>query len=176
KNKPGELTYGAPLGLYPQFAAEFFKVKTGTDILFVPYKGGAPAITDLLGGHIDMIFNPKSTLLAHFRSGKLRPLDATSRGRWPELPEPPTMEELGIAGFPKEIWFGLLAPAGTPSTVVDALNAAVNESLRSPEVRTRLVELGMEAKTGTAEDFAAALVEQAREWKIVIDATGVKPE
>ena len=87
KNNPGKLTYGAPPGIYTHFAAEFFKVKTGSDILFVPYKGAAPAITDLLGGHIDMVFNNKSTLLTHFKGGKLRPLAVTSKARWPELPD-----------------------------------------------------------------------------------------
>jgi tripartite-type tricarboxylate transporter receptor subunit TctC len=176
KSNPGKLTYGAPPGIYTQFAAEFFKVKTATDILFVPYKGAAPAITDLLGGHIDMVFNAKSVLLVHFRSGKLRPLAVTSKVRWPELPDTPTMQELGVAGFPTEVWFGLLAPVGTPSAVVSALNAAVNDGLQSAEVRTSLAELGMEAKTGTAQDFAAALGEQAHEWKTVIEATGVKVE
>jgi tripartite-type tricarboxylate transporter receptor subunit TctC len=176
KSNPGKLTYGAPPGIYTQFAAEFFKVKTGTDILFVPYKGAAPAITDLLGGHIDMVFNNKSTLLVHFRSGKLRPLAVTSKVRWPELPDTPTMQELGVAGFPTEVWFGLLAPAGTPPAIVSALNAAVNNGLGSAEVRTSLAELGLEAKIGTAQDFAAALAEQAHEWRAVIEATGVKVE
>ena len=176
KSNPGKLTYGAPPGIYTQFAAEFFKVKTGTDILFVPYKGAAPAITDLLGGHIDMVFNNKSTLLIHFRSGKLRPLAVTSKARWPELPDTPTMPEVGITGFPTEVWFGLLAPAGTPPAIVSALNTAVNDGLTSAEVRTSLAELGMAAKTGTAQDFAAALGEQAHEWKAVIEATGVKVE
>jgi tripartite-type tricarboxylate transporter receptor subunit TctC len=176
KHNPGKLTYGAPPGIYTQFAAEFFKVKTGTDILFVPYKGAAPAITDLLGGHIDMVFNNKSTLLVHFRSGKLRPLAVTSKVRWPQLPDTPTMQELGVAGFPTEVWFGLLAPAGTPPAIVSALNAAVNDGLGSAEVRTSLAELGLEAKAGTAQDFAAALGEQAHEWKAVIEATGAKAE
>jgi len=176
KNNPGKLTYGAPPGIYPHFASEFFKVKTGTDILFVPYKGAAPAITDLLGGHIDMMLNARSVLLPHFKSGKLRPLAVTSKVRWPELPDTPTMQELGVAGFPTEVWFGLLAPAGTPPAIVGALNAAVNDGLRSAEVRTGLAELGLEAKIGTAQDFAAALAEQAHEWKTVIEATGVKVE
>jgi len=176
RSNPGKLTYGAPPGIYTQFAAEFFKVKTGSDILFVPYKGAAPAITDLLGGHIDMVLNAKSVLLVHFKSGKLRPLAVTSKARWPELPHTPTMQELGISGFPTEVWFGLLAPAGTPPAVVGALNTAVNDGLRSADVRTSLAELGLEAKTGTAQDFAAALAEQAHEWKTVIEATGVKAE
>ena len=176
KSNPGKLTYGAPPGIYTQFAAEFFKVKTGTDILFVPYKGAAPAITDLLGGHIDMVFNNKSTLLAHFKSAKLRPLAVTSKVRWPELPDTPTIQELGVAGFPTEVWFGLLAPAGTPPAIVNALNAAVNDGLKSAEVRTSLGELGMQARAGSPQDFATALGEQANEWKTVLDAIGFKAE
>ena len=176
RDRPGKLTYGAVSGIYTQFAADFFKVKTGTDILFVPYKGGAPAITDLLGGHIDMVFNNKSTLLTHFKAGKLRPLAVTSQARWPELPDIPTMQELGVTGFPTEVWFGVLAPAGTPAAIVGTLNAAVNEGLMSTEVRASLAELGLEAKVGRPQDFAAALSEQARDWKSVIDTIGFKPE
>jgi tripartite-type tricarboxylate transporter receptor subunit TctC len=176
KDRPGKLTYGAVSGIYTQFAADFFKVKTGTDILFVPYKGGAPAITDLLGGHIDMVFNNKSTLLTHFKAGKLRPLAVTSKARWPELPDIPTMQELGVSGFPTEVWFGVLAPAGTPPTIVSTLNAAINEGLKSAEVRASLAELGLESKVGTPQDFAAALSEQAHDWKTVIDTIGFKAE
>ena len=176
QNNPGKLKYGAPPGIYTHFAGEFFKVKTGTDILFVPYKGGAPAIADVLGGHIDMIFNPKSSLLEHFKARKLKALAVTSEARWPELPDTPTMIEVGVAGFPKEVWFGLLAPAGTPTRIVDQLNHAVNESLESAEVRASLAKLGIEPKIETPQDFAIALAEQAREWKVVIDATGIKVE
>ena len=176
KDRPGKLTYGAVSGIYTQFAADFFKVKTGTEILFVPYKGGAPAITDLLGGHIDMVFNNKSTLLTHFKAGKLRPLAVTSKARWPELPDIPTMQELGVTGFPTEVWFGVLAPAGTPAAIVSTLNAAVNDGLASAEVRASLAELGLEAKIGSPQDLAAALGEQARDWKTVIDTIGFKAE
>jgi tripartite-type tricarboxylate transporter receptor subunit TctC len=176
RDNPGKLKFGAPPGIYTQFAAEFFKVKTGTDILFVPYKGGAPAITDLLGGHIDMVFNPKSSLLTHFQEGKLKALAVTSESRWPELPDTPTMREVGVSGFPTEVWFGLLAPLGTPSSTVEMLNRAVNDAGRSLEVRTTLAKLGVEGKNGTPQDFAVALAEQARTWKTVVDATGVKGE
>jgi tripartite-type tricarboxylate transporter receptor subunit TctC len=176
RDRPGKLTYGATSGIYTQFAADFFKVKTGTDILFVPYKGGAPAITDLIGGHIDMIFNNKSTLLTHFKAGKLRPLAVTSKVRWPELPEIPTMQELGVTGFPTEVWFGVLAPAGTPPAIVGALNTAINEGLASKEVQASLGELGLEAKVGSPQDLAVALSEQARDWKTVIDTIGFKAE
>jgi len=176
KDNPGKLRYGAPPGIYTQFAGEFFKIKTGTDILFVPYKGGAPAITDVLGGHIDMVFNNKSTLLSLFKEAKLKALAVTSAARWPELPQTPTMEEMSISGFPSEVIFALLAPAGTPPAIVDELNRAVNDALRSTEVRASFDALGIEPKIGTPQDLAAALTAQAREWKVVIDAIGFKME
>ena len=176
KDNPGKLRYGAPPGIYTHFAGEFFKIKTGTDILFVPYKGGAPAITDVLGGHIDMVFNNKSTLLSLFREVKLKALAVTSAARWPELPQAPTMEEMSISGFPSEVIFALLAPAGTPSAIVEELNRAVNEALRSASVRSSLDALGIEPKIGTPQDLAAALRAQAREWKVVIDEIGFKME
>jgi tripartite-type tricarboxylate transporter receptor subunit TctC len=176
KDNPGKLKYGAPPGIYTHFAGEFFKTKTATDILFVPYKGGAPAITDVLGGHIDMVFGNKSTLLPYFKEQKLKALAVTSRSRWPELPETPTMQEVGVSGFPPEVIFGLLAPAGTPVTIVRQLNSAINDGLRSAEVRASLDAIGVEARIGTPQEFAGVLDEQARQWKTVIDETGIKME
>jgi tripartite-type tricarboxylate transporter receptor subunit TctC len=176
KDNPGKLKYGAPPGIYTHFAGEFFKIKTATDILFVPYKGGAPALTDVLGGHIDMIFNNRSTVLPYFKERKLKPLAVTSQNRWPELPETPTFLELGISGFPTEVIFGLLAPAGTPVAIIGRLNSAVNDGLRSAEVRASLDALGVEARMGTPQEFAAVLDEQARQWKAVIDEIGITVE
>jgi tripartite-type tricarboxylate transporter receptor subunit TctC len=176
KAHPGKLKYGASPGIYTHFAGEFFKTKTGTDILFVPYKGGAPAVTDVLGGHIDMVVNNKSNLLSLFKDGKLKALAVTSQARWPELPQTPTMNEVGIIGFPSEVLFGLLAPAGTPVAIIQQLNRAVNEGLQSAEVRASLEAVGVEARLGTAQEFAAALATQAREWQTVIDETGIKVE
>jgi tripartite-type tricarboxylate transporter receptor subunit TctC len=123
-----------------------------------------------------MVFNNKSTLLTHFKAGQLRALAVTSQARWPELPDIPTMQELGITGFPTEVWFGVLAPAGTPPAIVSTINTAVNEGLKSAEVRASLAALGLEAKVGSPQDFAAALTEQARDWKTVIDTIGFKTE
>jgi tripartite-type tricarboxylate transporter receptor subunit TctC len=128
----------------------------------------------MIGGHIDMVFNPKSSLLEHFKAGKLKALAVTSEARWPELPDTPTMVEVGVTGLPTEIWFGLLAPAGTPATIVGQLNTAVNEGLRSAEMGAGLAKLGIEARIGTAQDFADALSKQVRLWKTVVDATGIK--
>ena len=176
KDHPGQLKYGASPGIYTQFAGEYFKLKTGTDILFVPYKGGAPAVTDALGGHIEMVVNNKSNLLPQFKDGRLKALAVTSADRWPELPQTPTMREVGVLGFPQEVLFGLLAPAGTPRAIVMKLNAAVNEALQSPEVRASLDGIGVDARIGTPEAFAVALDEQAREWKRVIEETGIQVE
>ena len=176
KDNPGKLKYGAPPGIYTHFAGEFFKTKTATDILFVPYKGGAPAITDVLGGHIDMVFGNKSTLLPYFKERKLKALAVTSQSRWPELPETPTMQEVGVVGFPPEVIFGLLAPAGTPEAIIRQLNSAINDGLRSAEIRTSLDAIGVDARIGTPQEFAATLEEQARQWKTVIDETGIKME
>ena len=176
KSQPGAFKFGAPQGIYTHLAGEFFKVKTGTDLLFVPYKGAAPAITDVLGGHIEMVFNNKSVLLTHIKEGKLKALAVTAGKRWPELPATPTMQEAGIAGFPTEVSFGLLAPAGTPAAIIDILNHAVNEGLRSGAVRASLEKLGVEPRFGSPRDFALVLAEQAKEWKAVIEATGIKLE
>jgi tripartite-type tricarboxylate transporter receptor subunit TctC len=176
KDHPGQLKYGASPGIYTHFAGEYFKMKTGTDILFVPYKGGAPAVTDALGGHIEMVVNNKSNLLSLFKDGKLKPLAVTSRDRWPELPQTPTMNEVGIHGFPEEVLFGLLAPAATPEAIVKQLNGAINEALQSADVRASLDGIGVEARVGTPEAFAKALDEQAHEWKRVIEETGIQVE
>src|ERR1700744_393932 len=176
KAHPGQLKYGASPGIYTHFAGEYFKLKTGTDVLFVPYKGGAPAVTDALGGHIEMVVNNKSNLLPQFKDGKLTALAATSKERWPDLPQPPTMREVGILGFPQEVLFGLLAPAGTPQAIVMRLNGAVNEALQSASVRASLDGIGVDARIGTPEEFASALEDQARDWKRVIDETGIQVE
>ncbi len=176
RDNPGKLKYGAPPGIYTQFAGEYFKIRTSTDIQFVPYKGGAPALTDVLGGHIDMVFNNRSTVLPYFKERKLKPLAVTSQSRWPELPDTPTFQEVGISGFPTEVIFGLLAPAGTPLAIVGRLNSAVNDGLKSAEVRASLDAIGVEARMGTPEAFAAMLNDQARQWKSVIDEIGIKAE
>jgi tripartite-type tricarboxylate transporter receptor subunit TctC len=176
KDHPGKLKYGASPGIYTHFASEFFKVKTGTDILFVPYKGGAPAVTDALGGHIEMVVNNKTNLLPQFKNGKLRALAVTSRTRWRELPRTPTMNEVGIFGFPPEVLFGLLAPAGTPEAIIHQLNGVINEGLQTDEVRANLDAIGVETRIGTPEEFASALAEQEREWRKVIEETGIKVE
>lgn len=176
KQNPDKLRFGAPPGIYTHIVGEFVKIKTGTNLLFVPYKGGAPAISDALGGHIEIVFNNKSTLLNLVNEDKLRALTVTSASRWPELPEIPTLKEVGLEGFPTEILFGLLAPAGTPQAIIEQLNHAVNDGLKSAEVQSSVAKLGMEVKIGSAQDFDTALGEQISAWKSIVDSTGIKVE
>ena len=123
-----------------------------------------------------MVFSNKSTLLPLFKEQKLKALAVTSQNRWPELPETPTMQEVGVSGFPPEVIFGLLAPAGTPETIIRQLNSAINDGLRSAEVRASLDAIGVEARIGTPQEFAGTLDDQARQWKTVIDEIGIKVE
>jgi tripartite-type tricarboxylate transporter receptor subunit TctC len=118
----------------------------------------------------------KSVLLPHIQAGKIRALAVTSAARWPELPEVPTMREGGFAGYPSEIWFGLLAPAATPLPIVAKLNAAVNECLESAEVRENFAKLGLEVKIGTPDDFAAVIADDTREWESIVKETGIRLE
>jgi tripartite-type tricarboxylate transporter receptor subunit TctC len=176
KRNPGKLVSGAALGIFPHFALELLKVRTEIDMIFVPYKGAAPAITDLLGGQIQMSAAAKSVLLPHIQAGKVRALAVTSATRWPELPQIPTMLESGFAGYPSEIWFGLLAPAATPGLIVAKLNAAINECLGSSELHESFAKLGLEVKIGAPSDFAAAIADDARIWEGIVKETGIKLE
>jgi tripartite-type tricarboxylate transporter receptor subunit TctC len=176
KANPGKLKYGSAPGLASHLAAELLKVKAGIDVPFIPYRGGAPAIADLLGGQIDMIFNNKAVLLQLILDGKLRALVVTAESRWPELPDVPTMRECGFENFPSETWYGLLAPVGTPAPAIDKLNAAVNEVLKSPALRTSLAKLGIDAKARTAQQFGAVLADQAEKYDAIVRTTGIKVE
>jgi tripartite-type tricarboxylate transporter receptor subunit TctC len=174
KANPGKLTSGATAGIGPHISLELFRVRTGTSIVFIPYKGAAPAISDLLGGQIQIGMTSKAVLLPLIKEGRLRALAVTSEARWPELPEVPTMHESGFDGIPSYLWLGLLAPARTPAAVVDKLNGAVNEGLQSPEMRASIAKLGMEVRSMTAREFATKLADEARLWETAVNESGVK--
>jgi tripartite-type tricarboxylate transporter receptor subunit TctC len=176
KANPGKLKYGSAPGLASHLEAELLKQRAGIDVPFIPYRGGAPAITDLLGGQIDMLFNNRSVLLQFILDGKLRALAVTTAKRWPELPNVPTMAESSFPDFPAEVWYGLLAPAGTPQPIVAKLNAAVNDALKSPELRANLAKLGNEAKPGTPQDFDAVLAADYEKYDAIVKSTGIKVE
>src|SRR5262249_54939897 len=141
KAHPGKLNYGAPTGALPHLTAEMFKTAAGVDIVHVPYKGAASAITDLLSGQIDLAFEPYSVLLGHIHEGRVRALAVTGPARSAELPDVPTMIESGLAGFTSISWSGVVAPTGTPAEIVAKLNAAVNAGIGAPETQARLARL-----------------------------------
>lgn len=176
KSNPGKLACGAPVGIAPHAMVASFVVRSNADMVFVPYRGGAPLITDLLGGQVHMTFGAKSAFLPHVQSGKLRALAVTSEGRWPELPDIPTMRESGFADFPTYQWFVLLAPAKTPSAVVDRLNATINAGLKSPEFQTSLAKLGVEAKIQTPSGLQKILLAEAGQWQSIVRSTKIKLE
>jgi tripartite-type tricarboxylate transporter receptor subunit TctC len=158
----------------PHMAAELFKSVTGAQITHVPYKGSGPAVADLVGGRVQIMFDAPPSLIAHIRSGKLRVLAAASESRNRLLPEAPTFAELGYPQVAVSLWYGLLAPAGTPRPVIARLNAEVSRALQSSEVRDRLQAQGAEPMPGTPEAFAAFMREEMAKWAPVVKQAGVK--
>jgi len=176
KAHPGKLNYGAPTGVLPHLTAEMFKTAAGLDIVHVPYKGAANAVTDLLSGQIDLAFEPYSVLLGHIHEGRVRALAVTGTTRSAELPDVPTMIESGVAGFTSVSWSGVVAPPGTPAEIIARLNAAVNAGLAAPETQARLARLGAAPMIGTPADFAALIATEVPKWAAVVKAAGIKIE
>ena len=175
KANPGKLNYGSTIGTPPHFAWGLFSVRTGTNIVYIPYKGAAAAFTDLLAGQIQVNFDATGSLLPHIRDGKLRALAVSSPQRNPDLPEVPTMVESGI-DFLMTFWTAVLAPAGTPPEIVGKLNGVINEALRSNELRASLAKFQVEAKIGTPQDFADFLAAETQKWADVAKAANIKME
>src|SRR5262245_9033043 len=169
---PGKVHFPSPgFGTQPHLVGEMFKSLTGTDIVHVPYRGSAPAITDLLAGQMQIYFDNFANVLQHVESGKLRAIAVTGDARNPQLPDVATMKESGFGAIAATYWNGLLAPAGTPPAIVARLNAAVNQALAAPEVRAALRKLGSDPKSGTPQEFAAFIADEVQTWgKVVRDA------
>ena len=176
KANPGKLNYGAVIGTPPQLSGEMFKHLTGTDIVFVPYKGAAQATTDVLSGQMNMTFEGATGIMPYLKSGKLRALAVTSPHRLPEIPDVPTMIEAGYPGMPPDAWQAIVAPADTPAAIVVKINAVVNAGLSDPQVRNRITGLGGIPQPMSPQDFAAFVAEQAQRWGEIIRVTGVKLE
>jgi tripartite-type tricarboxylate transporter receptor subunit TctC len=175
KAKPGALSYGtAGNGTPPHMTGELFKSYTGVDIQHIPYKGGAPAIADLIAGQIPLMFDNVPPLLPHVRSGRIRALAVTSLGRVGVLPDVPSLHELGLKDFDAVGWNGLLAPTGTPRAVIDRIHGEVNRILRIPEVRDGLTAQGAEIVGNTPEQFAAWIRAEIRRWSEVVRVSGAK--
>ena len=170
----GKLASGATVGIGPHVCLELFRVRSASNIVFIPYKGAAPAVADLLGGQIQIGMTSKAVLLPLIKEGRLRALAVTSDVRWPELPDVPTMGESGFGGFPPYLWFGLLGPVRTPSAVIDKLNGALNEGLKSPELQASMAKLGLQPRTMTPREFGAKLADEARDWQAAVTESGVK--
>jgi len=173
KDHPGKLTSGSTLGIVTHLALMYFRVHMGADILFVPYKGAAPAIADAMGNQIQVTCSAKSVLLPLIKAGKLRALAVSSAERWAELPGVATFRESGLEGFPPDVVFGLFAPAGTPSDIIAKLDEAEDARLNSPEVQAAVAKLGMRPHPLRPQDFAKAMDDQVQLWDAVVAEAGV---
>jgi tripartite-type tricarboxylate transporter receptor subunit TctC len=174
KKNPGKLTFGYGQGTAPQLVGEWLKVREKLDMTSVPYKGGAQVVTDMLGGRIHFHVGSASTLTPHVKNGRLKAISVWSPKRDPALPNVPTMIESGYPGLALGYWAGLFAPAGTPDAIVKRLNEAVNDSLRSPEMKKSLDKLGLDAVIQTPEEFRQFIVSEAPRWKEIVAVSGVK--
>jgi tripartite-type tricarboxylate transporter receptor subunit TctC len=175
KRMPGKLTNASSSNGSPgHVSGELFKAMTRTDIVHVPYKGGAMAINDLIAGHVQLMFESMNSIAAHARSGKVRALAVTGARRSAGFPELPTIAEAGVPGYEASTWSGVIAPAGLPRPVLARLNAAVNEAIRSPFFVERFAQLGDEPGGGTPEDFGALIRAESARWGEVVKRTGAK--
>lgn len=174
RNRPNQLSYGSfGNGSAAHLAGELFKSLAGLDIVHVPYKGSAPALADLLGGQIDMMFDVLVTALPHVKSGSLQGLAITSAKRSSLVPDIPTIAESGVQDFDAQTWFGLLAPKGSNKEVVEALSAALDAVVADPKFREALAAQGAEAKGGTPEQFDAFLQSEYAKWGKVAKTAGI---
>jgi tripartite-type tricarboxylate transporter receptor subunit TctC len=169
---PGKLNYASVPGTPPHLMGELFRSLTGVDIVFVPYKGAAPALTDLLGGQTQMTMLSTTVIVPPILAGQLRALDDTSTTSWPEVADVPTMTESGFADFPQGSWTAVVAPAGTPREAVARLNATINEGLRSAALRDSLSKLGAETKIDMPQELGALLAAETSKWAAVIKSSG----
>jgi tripartite-type tricarboxylate transporter receptor subunit TctC len=158
----------------PHMAAELFKSVTGAPLIHVPYKGSGPAVADLVGGRVQIMFDAAPSLIQHVRSGKLRVLAAASTQRNRLLPEVPTFAELGYPKVAVSLWYGLLAPAGTPAGILERLNRQVTQVLETSDVREKLLAQGAEPMPGSPQAFASFMQEEMAKWAPVVKQAGVK--
>jgi tripartite-type tricarboxylate transporter receptor subunit TctC len=176
KANPGRLNYGAGLGTPPHLLGTLFKVKAGIDIVYVPYRGSAASITDLLGGQTQMTIDGLTGLYPLIQDGKVRPLAMARATRWSRLPDVPTLKESGFPDFVIDAWTGVVAPAGTPPAITARLNAAINEGLASAEMQAALAKFSAIAKPGSPQDFADFLAGEVPRWAEVVRIAGAKIE
>ncbi len=175
KANPGKLNFASSgNGTSIHLSAELFKTMAGVQIMHVPYKGSAPALQDLVGGQVQLMFDNLPSSLALIKGGKLKALAVTSSARAAALPDVPTLAESGLPGFEASSWFGLLAPAGTPQPAIATLNAEVAKWLATPEAREKLLAQGAIAAGGTPEDFTRHIAAETAKWQKVVKESGAK--
>jgi tripartite-type tricarboxylate transporter receptor subunit TctC len=175
KKKPGEINYGSTgVGAAPHLAGELFNARAGIKLVHVPYQGSPQAVTDLLAGRVSVMFSPASAVVPHVKAGKLKALASATSKRPSIAPDLPTMAEAGLPDFDASIWFGLMAPAGTPQPILDRLAAAVNEALKSSEARTSYAAQGFDLLGGGPQDMARTIKDDTARWTIAAQAAGLK--
>jgi tripartite-type tricarboxylate transporter receptor subunit TctC len=176
KTVPGKLTMASSgIGTPSHVVGELFKFMTGVNLVHLPYRGTAPALTDLLGGQVQVLFNPLTASIEYIRAGKLRALAVTVMSRAEALPDLPTMDSF-LPGFEASVWFGIVAPKNTPAEIVDKLNTEVNAALADPKLKARLAEWAATALPGLPADFGKLITEETEKWGKVIRAANIKAE
>jgi len=175
KKNPGKLTNASSSNGSPgHVGGELFKYMTGTEIVHVPYRGGATAITDLIAGHVDIMFESLQSIAPFARDGKVRALGVSGATRSPAFPDLPTIAEAGVAGYLAPTWTGVIAPAGVPRPIVDKLNAAINKALTSESFKEKFAKIGDEPAGGTPEEFAATIKADSAKWADVVRRSGAR--
>lgn len=177
KARPGRINYGSSgSGTSVHLCMELFKTMTGTFMTHIPYKGSAPVVADLMAGQVDIMFDNLPNVIQHVKSGRMKPLAVSGPRRSPLAPEVPTVVEAGVPGFEVTVWFGVLAPAGTPRDIIQRLNVESAKIINSPEVADKFLKQGVEPKTGTPEQFGDLVKSEVVRWAKVIRDAGIKAE
>jgi len=174
KKNPGKLSFGFGQGTAPQLVGEWLKVREGLDMTSVPYKGGAQAVIDVIGGRIQFHVGAASSLIPHAKNGSVKAISVWSQKRDPELPNVPTMIESGYPNLALGFWAGIWAPAGTPDAIVKRLNEAINDSLRSAEIKASFDKLGLEPVIQSPEEFGKFVIDELPRWAEIVRVSGVK--
>lgn len=175
-NKEGITFASSGSGSSIHLSGEIFKMQSRLNLLHVPYRGSAPAISDLIGGQVQSMFDNMPSALPHIKAGRLRAIAVTSAQRSPLLPDVPTLAESGYPGLEVQSWFGLAAPTGTPAAVLERLNQALNKSLAQPELRQRLQEMAATPLPGTPEQMRQTIANEIKRWREVVKASGAKAD
>src|SRR3954471_6591769 len=176
KANPGKLNYGAGLGTPPHLLSTLFKTQAGLDVTYIPYKGSAPSVTDLIGGQTHFTIDGMLILIPQVKAGKLRALAVARPERWPDLPDVPTLVESGYPDFTIDAWTGVMAPKGTSPQIVAKLNTVINDGLKTDEIKTALTRFHALPKASSPQEFEAFLKDQLPKWASMVKLAGAKGE